>query len=79
VKEELAFLAKTSQSMQGEGAPAVGWFDLGASILANVYFHPKYKRFGPDINKLLAKSRCNQIGAEAFMTELIKFRESIRE
>ena len=39
-------------------------------IVVHVYKHPMYSVFGPEMNRNMAQSRCERVGAENFVKEI---------
>jgi hypothetical protein len=43
---------------------------LVMGVVVHVYKHPMYRAFGPEMNRNMAQSRCERVGAANFMKEI---------
>ena len=43
---------------------------LTIGVVVHVYKHPLYRAFGPEMNRNMAQSRCERVGAYNFMDEI---------
>ena len=77
VKQSLEYIAQTNRELVERSNPVsqdtVKVFNtLAIGVVVHVYQHPMYRAFGPEMNRNMAQSRCEQVGAENFMLEIDK-------
>jgi hypothetical protein len=76
-KDDLDIAAKAAQNRPNSGIPPLAFVYFYNQVATNVRFNPQYKRFGPEMNKLLAESQCARIGPQAFFDELEAFQKTL--
>ncbi len=65
-------LAKKTQEIKIADSERTQYMSYALIVITNIYQNPLYKTLGPEMNKMLAESRCNRIGTQSFMTELLE-------